>query len=259
LSSFSLLPIFLVSVAVILAATEFGHWLGARARSRVEDNVPTLEGAVLGLLALMIGFTFAMALSRYEARVDAVANEANAIGTTALRARLLPSPHNVECLKLLNDYAQLRLDNTQRSPSLFELDAEIARSNEIQEALWQEAKVVTANDKEMLPTGLFVQSLNEMIDNQEKYVNAIRDRVPNIVFLTLYGIAAVASGFSGYASGLGRHPSRLPVYVMVVLVCAVILMIQDLDTPRTGFIKVSPRPMIDTAASIKAMMTNIAD
>jgi hypothetical protein len=100
LSSFSLLPIFLVSVAVILAATEFGHWLGARARSRVEDNVPTLEGAVLGLLALMIGFTFAMALSRYEARVDAVANEANAIGTTALRARLLPSPHNVECLKL---------------------------------------------------------------------------------------------------------------------------------------------------------------
>ena len=55
---------------------------GARAPGRVEDNVPTLEGAVLGLLALMIGFTFAMALSRYEARVDAVANEANAIGTT---------------------------------------------------------------------------------------------------------------------------------------------------------------------------------
>jgi hypothetical protein len=159
----------------------------------------------------------------------------------------------------VNDYAQVRLDSAQRSPSRLELDAAIARSNKIQEALWQEAKAMAATDKEMLPSGLFVQSLNEMIDNQEKYVNAIRDRVPNIVFLTLYGIAAVASGFSGYASGLGRHPSRLPVYVMVVLVCAVILMIQDLDTPRTGFIKVSPQPMIDTAASIKAMMTNIAD
>lgn len=53
-----------------------------------------------------------------------------------------------------------------------------------------------------------VLSLNEMIDNQEKYVNAIRDRVPNIVFLTLYGIAAVASGFSGYASGLGAAPVK---------------------------------------------------
>ena len=65
----------------------------------------------------MIGFTFAMALSRFEARRDAIANEAGAIGTTALRARLLPSPHNTACLKLLNDFVQVRLDITQRIPS----------------------------------------------------------------------------------------------------------------------------------------------
>ena len=193
-----------------------------------------------------------MALSRFELRRDAVLDEANAIGTTALRARLLPAPHNAECVKLLKDYVRLRLDLTQRVLSLGELNAAITRSNAIQEALWQQAKAVAATDTEMVPTGLFIQSLNEMIDNQAKHLNAIRDRVPNIVFLTLYGVAATASAFAGYASGSGERPSRLPVCVMIVLVCSVILMIQDLDRPFTGFIVNSQQPMIDTAKSISS-------
>jgi hypothetical protein len=65
----------------------------------------------------MIGFTFSMALTRFEARRGAVLNEANAIGTAALRARLLPAPHSAESLKLLREYVQIRLDITRRSPS----------------------------------------------------------------------------------------------------------------------------------------------
>jgi hypothetical protein len=78
------------------------------------ENVSTLEGAVLGLLALMIGFTFAMALSRFESRRDAVLSEANSIGTTALRARLLPAPERAEALKLLQEYVQVRLGLPRR-------------------------------------------------------------------------------------------------------------------------------------------------
>ena len=140
LNDYALLPIFLVSSVLILAASEIGRRLGVHARRRGGDNVTTLEGAMLGLLALMIGFTFAMALSLFEARRDAVLSEANAIGTTALRARLLPAPHSGEVLKLLREYVQIRLDITKRVPSQTELDAAIARSNAIQEALWQQAK-----------------------------------------------------------------------------------------------------------------------
>jgi hypothetical protein len=252
LSNYQLLPIFLVSIIVILAASEIGCWLGVRAGNRSEGNISTLEGAVLGLLALMIGFTFAMALARFESRREAILIEANSIGTTALRARLLPAPHNTESLGLLKDYVQVRLDITQHVPSPAELSAAITQSNAIQEALWQQAKAVAATDSGMVPTGLFIQSLNELIDNQQKRLTAYRNRVPNIVLLTLYGVAAIASAFTGYASGLGQRPSRLPVYVMVVLVCGVILMIQDLDRPLTGFITYSQQPMIDTAASISA-------
>jgi cellobiose-specific phosphotransferase system component IIC len=81
-NDYHLLPIFLISLIVLLSATEFGRWLGARVSDQGADEVLTLQGAVLGLMALMIAFTFAMALSRFEGRRDAVLNEANAIGTT---------------------------------------------------------------------------------------------------------------------------------------------------------------------------------
>jgi hypothetical protein len=208
-NDYHLLPIFLISLVVLLSATEFGRWLGTRVSDQGADEVLTLQGAVLGLLALMIAFTFAMALSRFEGRRDAVLNEANAIGTTALRARLLPEPHT-ETLNLLREYVQVRLDITQRVPTPEEFSAALSRSSEIHEALWQQAKAMAAKDSGIVPTGLFIQSLNELIDDQEKRLTALRNRVPNVVLLALYGVAAVAGAFSGYAGGLGKRSSRLP-------------------------------------------------
>jgi hypothetical protein len=146
LSGCSLLLIFLVSSIVILSASEIGRRIGVRRAALGGDYIATLESAILSLLALMIGFTFAMALSRFEGRRDAVLNEANAIGTTALRARLLPAPHSTQALKLLREYVQVRLDITRRVPSAAELDDAIARSNALQEALWGEAKAAAAKD-----------------------------------------------------------------------------------------------------------------
>src|SRR3954464_6855063 len=129
-----------------------------------------------------------MALTRFEARRDAVLNEANAIGTTALRARLLPEPQRTEALKLLREYAQLRVDYIPTGKSLAEFPALIERSNQIQEALWQQVKALASKDNSMVPTGLFIQTLNEMIDNQGKRLAALRNYIPNIVLLLLFGI-----------------------------------------------------------------------
>jgi hypothetical protein len=250
LYTYSLGTIFLVGLAVIWAPSEIGWQLGSRGGGREGGNVSTLESAMLGLLALIIGFTFAMALSRFEARRVAVLNEANAIGTTALRARLLPESHRTDVLKLLKEYVQIRVDVVQSDPSMAELRTVVDRSNAIQEALWQHAKAIVAKDNSMVPTGLFIQTLNEMIDDQEKRLAAFRNRVPNVVLLGLFGIAAVTGGFAGYASGLDPKRNRLPVYIMGFLVSAVILLIFDLDRPGSGFIRNDQQSMIDVAASI---------
>ncbi len=255
LYNYSLLTLFLVGLAVILCASEIGRRIGVLLTgARGSDSISVLESAILGLLALLIGFTFAMALSRFEARRDAVLNEANAIGTTALRARLLPEPHRAETLKLLREYVKIRLDITQRPVSQTELTAAIGRSNTLQEALWQQAKAVAAKDSGMVPTGLFIQTLNEMIDSQGKRLAALRNKVPMVVLLALFGVAALANAFAGYASGLEERRSRLPVYITGLLISAVIALILDLDRPGAGFIDVSQQPMIDTAAGIAAFL-----
>lgn len=236
--------IFAISLVLIIGTGELGYWFGKRAGGKNQGNVAVMESAVLGLLALIIGFTFAMALSRFEARRDAVLNEANAIGTTALRARLLPPPHAHESIALLRDYVQLRLDITAKPPTPEGLRTALARSNEIQEKLWQQARAMAAKDPGMVPTGLFIQTLNEMIDAQEKRLAAVNSRVPVIVLIALYCIAAVSSGFTGYGSGLTKERTRLPRIVMGILVAGVLLLIQDLDRPGAGFIRVSQLPMI---------------
>lgn len=240
LFNYPLVAILCTGLVIILAATEFGRRLGMNANRKVEDDISTLEAAMLGLLALIIGFTFAMALSRFDTRRDAVLLEANAIGTTALRARLLPEPHRKEVLKLLRDYVRVRLDITQRTPSLADLETAIKQSNDIQEALWREAMAISAIDQNMVPTGLFIQTLNEMIDDQAKRLAALRSRIPNIVLLALFGIAAVVCGFAGYTRGLEFRRDATPVYILGFLVTVVIILILDLDRPNAGFIQTSP-------------------
>jgi hypothetical protein len=250
---FNALPlgaVFALSLLVILGTGELGYMFGLRAGPKGHGNVSVMESAALGLLALMIGFTFAMALARFDGRREAVLDEANAIGTVALRARLLPAPHAKESIALFRDYVAIRLELTRKPASREELLAGIARSNEIQEELWQQARAVAAKDSGLVPTGLFIQSLNAMIDSQEKRIAAVMNRIPTIVLLALYGIAAVSGGFTGYGSGLARERSRLPRYVTGILVACVILLIQDLDRAGAGFIRVSQLPMIHVSESL---------
>lgn len=242
--------IFVISLALILLANEVGRSVRRRAYAQHDDNVSSLEGAVLGLLALMIGFSFAMSLSHFDSRRSAVLDEANAIGTVALRARLLPTPHNSESLDLLREYTRLRLDAATTVRTVADLDTFVDRSNALQEALWQQARAAMAKNAAMVPTGLFIQSLNDMIDHQEKRVTAVRAQLPAMVLIALYGVALVAATLMGYARGLAPRRTYLPNLAVSVLVAAVILFVQDIDRPEAGFIKIDQQPMIDTARSL---------
>lgn len=248
----SLPAIFLVSLVLIVGAGEAGHWLGVRAARKGAAAVSTLEGAILGLLALMIGFTFSMALSRFEARRDGAVTEAAAIGTTALRARLLPAPYDGESVKLLREYVQIRLDLARGPIGRAEFDRAIARSNLLQEALWRQAQAVAAKDNGMVPTGLFIQSLNEMIDDQEKRLSAMTNRLPLVVIAALYAMCIMGIGFAGYGSGVESKRTRVPVHITGILVATMVLLIQDIDRPGAGFITVSQQPLVNAAAAIDA-------
>lgn len=117
--------IFLISLVFLLGAVEIGHRIGQKMRVRSSDNLGTLLATVLGLLALMMSFTFSLSLSRFEIRHETVLEEANAIVTTALFARLLPMPYAGDRNRLLRDYAQSSLDVTQKVPTQQAMQAAI--------------------------------------------------------------------------------------------------------------------------------------
>jgi hypothetical protein len=251
IADYPLALIAVFSFLALLGAVEAGHRYGLSVGKPRRENVSTLEGSILGLLALMIGFTFALALSRFEARRDALLVEVNAIGTAALRARMLPDPYSANSLKLLKSYVETRLDMATAVASAQKIAAAIDRSNAIQEGLWREAMDAASKNKDLVPMGLYIQALNDMIDAQQKRLTAFSSNVPGSVMLALYGIALVSSAFAGYAAGLDKQRSRFATFTAVTLFTLVILLIQDLDHPGAGLITVDQKPMHDIAATIR--------
>lgn len=235
--------VYLLSAVLSVGAAEFGRFLGLRWARRQRDalaaDITTLEAAGLSLLALMIGFTFAMTLSRFDARLKGVLDEANAIGTAGLRAQMLPEPHAEQVRALLRDYVQLRLDFAAGSGDQASFERAVRRSKQIQTELWRHAVAVSNADTRSVPAGLFAASLNQMIDLQEVRLAAGRNRLPPAVLVLLCGIAVVTVGFSSYVGGVSGKAGRVPHALMAILVAAVIGMVADIDRSRTGFITVS--------------------
>jgi hypothetical protein len=134
-----------LTIILIVGAAELGNWIGLRLHAARTENadVGTLAGASLGLLALLIAFSFSMAESRYDLRRNMVLEEANAIGSTANFALMLPESAQEPILSLLRDYTAVRITlGVPYDPSKMEQD--ITRSLDLQSRLWQQAVMVTA-------------------------------------------------------------------------------------------------------------------
>jgi hypothetical protein len=254
LYSVNLLVVAGVALVAILGSAEAGRMLGTRIRPHATEaagkRVELFEGALLGLLSLMIGFTFSLALNRFEQHKAVVLAEANAIGTVALRARLLSAPHAATVTRLAKAYAQQRLTLGAALYGSPERAGAIRESLRLQDSLWTEATVASALDAHSVPAGLFTRAVNDLIDVHESRVTADRNHVPQAVLVLLYGIAIVAMGFAGYVGGVAGARNRVPVLLMTLTVVMVITLVMDLDRPRRGMVTVSQQPMLDLIAGM---------
>ncbi len=242
------------SILFFLLATEIGFQLGKRKESGVDDHarsqITTIQGAILGLLALLLGFTFAMAMSRFDARKQLVLEESNAIGTTFLRAQLMQEPQRQKVSNLLRQYVEVRLKFYEADVDPEKLGAAKNETDRLQNELWSQATAWGQQEPRDITMGLFLRSLNELIDLHATRVNALENHVPEIILVLLYFVAVVATGLIGYGCGLGGRRNFLVTLTASVLIAAVILVIIDLDRPRRGLIKVSQQRMVELRDSL---------
>jgi hypothetical protein len=246
------LPWFYLLIALIaLLAVELGFRLARnRVRRSVHENddaVGTIVGATLALLAFLLAFTFGLAASRFDARKGFVLDEANAIGTTYLRAALLPEPQRAEVRTLLREYVDVRLRIIQPDKA----QPALRRSVELQDQLWSHAVAVA--DKVTTSTAtLFITSLNELTDLHAKRVNlGMRNRVPISIWLALYFVSVISMTVLGYYAGLTDTRRSPAILALVVTFSAVLLLIADLDRPYEGLLSVSQQAMVDLRDSIQ--------
>ncbi len=205
-----------------------------------------MTGAALGLLGLLLAFSFSIGLARYDARREVVLEEANAIGSTANFALMLPQPAQAPILKLLRDYTAVRI-GLGIPYDAAKLERDIEKSVDLQTRLWQQAVAVTAAAPQSLPAYRFVASLNEVNNIHEKRLTALRYHVPAPVMVMLIGIAMVAMGFTGYHAAVNGGGRRIAIVLMSVTVGALIMLVIDLDRPYRGLIQVPVQSLVDAA------------
>ncbi|MCW5961237.1 MAG: hypothetical protein KIS76_13820 [Pyrinomonadaceae bacterium] len=235
---------------VIVLANEIGFRIGVAIQNRSDEEIRSqtnaIQAGMLGLLALLLGFTFSMSLNRYDNRSQAVISEANAIGTAILRTELLPEPFRSEEKALLQKYVDLRIEVGGIDLTETEARAEFnKKAGALQNEIWAKAVAATEVDPRPVTTGLFISSLNEMIDSQGKR-NALQQmHVPEVVLFLLFVVFAVSGAILGYASGLGGKRPVVATVLMTLLIVLIVFIIIDLDRPKRGLIQVSQQSILE--------------
>lgn len=232
----------LISLVVYELSFRGGRWRQERTPDVDEEGVSgVLVGSLLALLAFLLAVTMGMASDRFDARRGVVLEEANTIGTAYLRAGTLPSPASERSRELLRAYAPLRV--VSGDPE--ELRVAMARSLEIQDALWAIAEEVARADSSDV-IALYTESITDLIAlHRDRVIAGLYARVPEGVLLLLLVGSIVSIAIVGYNAGLNGRRSAINAAVMIVALGAVFTLVVDIDRPRDGIVQVSQQPLVD--------------
>lgn len=245
--------VLLVLLAAVLGvAAGGGLALGQRVRrtsDRDRESVGTVQGTIIGLVALMLAFGLTMAVGRYENRRAQLVTEADAIGTTYLRAQLLDEPMRTESLDLLREYATDAAQLAHEIPDSATFRRTSEAMERLQRDLWRWAGRATAASPNGNATRLYVETLNEVIDAHADRVASLRNRLPTpVVLLEIFGSAVALAMLAMYLTVVGRGAAVTAVTASVFL--ALLLITLDLDRPSRGFITVPATPLEEARASM---------
>jgi len=240
----------------MLACMELGRRVGLTGLKFEPDTAKGLgavEGAVFGLLGLLIAFTFSGAATRFEARRHLIGQEANAIGTAYLRISLLPEKAQPEMRDLFRRYLDLRIKAYRNTENRTETDTRLADATVVQNAIW--ARAVFACKSPDAPASasiLMLPALNDMIDITTTRVMATRNHPPRIIFFLLGGLSLFSALLAGFGMAC-RGRSWLHVAAFAAIISLTVYVILDLEYPRQGLIRVdtADRVLVELRQSMK--------
>lgn len=245
----------LLAIFVLL---EVGRRIGMY-RRRVDPEgsstgLGALEGAVFGLMGLLIAFTFSGAATRFDGRREMIGREANAIGTAYLRIDLLPAAAQPAMRQDFRDYLDLRLRIFHVVRKNYEAAVQdYQQATDLQTKIWNEAVAGCREQNSPAVTSLVLSSMNDMIDISTTRLVAQETHPPEIVFYGLGLLVMATSLLAGYGMAGSKRRSLMHMVVYAVIMSCTLYVILDLEYPRFGLIRIdsADHVLVDLRNSMK--------
>lgn len=250
--------LFIGTIIAVMIAIEAGYWLGKAGRRKREEEkespVSAITGAILGLSAFMLAFTFGVVWDRYDDKKGLVRDDAIAIRTAWQRSDFLPEPDRAEAAVLLRRYVDLRVAFAEA----LSLDPEgvkraLSETQQLQGRLWNMAVANARKDMNSDVAALYIESLNELTGIQTLRVAlGIQARVPREIWLALYFITLLGMVGVGYQTGIAESQRSMSQPILALSFAVVFALIAALDRPDSGILRVTQQPLIDLRGSMEA-------
>jgi protein-S-isoprenylcysteine O-methyltransferase Ste14 len=240
----------LATFCALWAAARIGLAFRKKHHSPDEEDTEDftfIVGATLTLLGLIIGFTFSMAVSRYDQRMNFEEQEANAIGTEYIRVDALPPADAAKIRSLLKEYLDNRIQYyvARDQDSLVKINA---ATLQLQNLLWT-AVIAPAKTQPTPLTALAVSGMNDVLNAQGYAQAAWWNRIPAAAWILLVTISVFCNLLIGYGV---RLKSELLFLILPVVLSVSLFLIADIDSPRRGVIHIRAQNLESLAESLKA-------
>ncbi len=226
----------------ILLCLEIGRRIGVRriaqGAEKASAGVGTIEGAIFGLLGLLVAFTFSGASTRFDTRRQLIVEETNAIGTAYLRLDLLLAEAQPELRERFRQYVDARLEVYRKLPDLAAAKEALAKVTQAQGEIWRKAVAACQAAATPQATMLLLPALNAMIDITTTRTMAVQLHPPIVVFIMLFGLALAGALLAGYGMASPASRSWLHMFAFATAMAIAVYVILDLEYPRLGLIRV---------------------
>lgn len=229
----------LALAAGMLIFSRLGCAAGMRWHPRSSDSgrghFSGVQSALLGLLALLLGFTLTMADQRFEARRQLMLEDAVDLGSLNLRAGFLPESRGAEFRQLLREYVEqhANANHLKHGPESDEFLAEAARAEDLHRRMTAIVRAELQNEHPSRGIEPMIAQLGDALAIHRRWITAMETRVPPAIFALLCGAAFAAAGIVGFSGGLAGHRAIVQSVLLTAFVTGIFFVIHDLDTPNT--------------------------
>jgi hypothetical protein len=243
-------------LAGMLLLLEIGRRIGLQCMAKdvegARAGLGAVEGAVFGLVGLLLAFTFSGASSRFDTRRQVIVEEANAIGTAYLRLDMLPAISQPAIKQNFRRYVDARLAVFRKLPDFEAAKAELDRAAALQSEIWTQA-VSACREAAQPATMLLLPALNQMIDIATVRTAGLRMHPPPVIFAMLIALMLAGSLLAGYGMAASKARSWLHILGFAVAMSVAVYVILDFEFPRVGLIRIDPfdQVLVDLRDSMK--------